>query len=140
MDTQTGTPRYQYADLDEAFSDQHMLLENRKFIRAFVAAIGIASLERCRGYIKASRAGGGPDLRIASDWTNGFVSREEAVEVTGYHAPWASDGRPGLWGVTHPVHGHGSGGPSERRPTSGRVCPVHNIELPLSGSCPDCED
>ena len=59
--------------------------------------------------MRAVRRDGGPDLRIASGWSNGFVSEEEVVQVAGDVTRWES-GRTGLWGLSHPEHGGGGQG------------------------------
>jgi len=128
---------HRYVDLDDALEDKKIPLENRPIIRAFVATIGCAKFESTTSYIKATRRQPGPDLNIAYGWTTGFATREEAQAAGGTDVwPW---GR--RWGITHPVHMLREGGGARRAPlTSERFCPRCNMELPLAGGCPDCEE
>ena len=116
-------------------------LDNRPFVRAIAAHVGISGCEVKSTYIKAYRADRGRPLRIAPGWTNGFLSREEAKAAAGEGADtWESDRAP-LWGVSHPVTwtGHGGGGRAEAPARDFGMCPVHFVALPATGVCDLCE-
>lgn len=128
-----------YASISHALKERRIPLGNHNLIRRFVDAIGIAEIYGTTGYIRAVRLGGGPDLRIASGWSNGFVSEEEVVQVAGDVERWESDARTGLWGLSHPEHGGGGqGGSTSRALRQYGVCPVCHIERRANGSC-ECD-
>ena len=123
-----------YANLEEALEKKRIPLENRPIIRAFVASIGCSRFEETSSYIKATRTQPGPDLQIAYGWSYGFATRKEAEAAGGIDA-WQYGSR---WGITHPVNMTRDGSDRSRPPlTSDRFCPTCNMELSLSGDCPD---
>ena len=127
----------QYATLDDALTRFGIPDGNHAFIRTFVEAIGIRAYYETSGYIKAERADGGPQLNIASGWSNGFVSEQEIVDILGDVDRWGDDERPRLWGVSHPINniGHGGGGPAGTGRRSYGTCPECFMELPANGVC-----
>ncbi len=128
-------PGRRYGSLDDALEATNAHLDNRPWIRELCARIGISEYHQTSGYIKAVRSDGGPPLRIAYGWTNGFVSQEEAEAATGVPA-WPSEDRRDLWGVTHPVHGHGGSGAGGKPAEVGYgVCPTCHTTITPSGTC-----
>lgn len=129
-------PLKQYSSLDDALSKFGIPDVNRPLIQRFVANIGIDSFYETVRYIKAVRVGDGPDLHIASGWTNGFISETEVVEVCGDIDRWLDSDRPSVWGVSHPENriGLSSGGDAGTKRTYG-VCPICNTEYFANGEC-----
>ena len=130
-----------YASLDEALRDRKVPLENHPLIRALTSRIGVEGYYGMVGYIKAVRRGDGPALQIHYGWTNGFRSRDEALQAGGDTVvAWPSQRAIDQWGVSHPVHGSSSGGrrefEAERRDFG--TCPVCRLAFAANGSC-DCE-
>lgn len=127
----------QYLSLDDAFTRTRMPDRNRQFIRTFVESIGISAFYATTGYIKAVRASEGPDLRIASGWSNGFISEAEILAALGDVERWGNGDRAPFWGVSHPVHriGHGGGGLAARLPRTYGACPDCFMEYSASGRC-----
>src|SRR5699024_7553578 len=70
------TPRPRFDALERVLAERQMPLENQRFLRPVVAAIGIAQYELTVSYITAIRADGGPDLHIYYGYTGGFVSEQ----------------------------------------------------------------
>lgn len=108
------TPRV-YDSLDSALDDFDIPLENRDAIRQAMASVDVERYEATSRYIKAIRAGEGPDLRIEKGFTNGFVSEAEASRAASPADVWRSSGRAGLWGMTHPSSSVAAGGPATRK-------------------------
>jgi hypothetical protein len=127
----------QYSSLDDALTQSGVPHANRALIHRFVEGIGIAAYYETTGYIKAVRSDGGPDLRIASGWSNGFVSEAEICDVLGDVDRWLSDERVGLWGVSHPENkiGNGGGGPNSESVRSYGMCSICFLDLPATGQC-----
>jgi hypothetical protein len=127
----------QYSSLDDALTQSGVPHANRALIHRFVEGIGIAAYYETTGYIKAVRSAGGPDLRIASGWSNGFVSEAEICDVLGDVDRWLSDERVGLWGVSHPENqiGNGGGGPNSESVRSYGTCSECFLDLPATGQC-----
>jgi hypothetical protein len=133
------TDTRRYASLNDALTSKGIPLGNHSFIRQFMSRLKISGFHDRGIYIKAVRLGGGPDLRIHSGYTNGFVSEAEVREVAGPAAHcWPSQRPPlGQWGVDHPVHGSpGGGGKKSGNPKRDYgTCPrCHQALLP-SGIC-----
>ena len=126
-----------FDSLDDAMRVMGIPLENHRFIRQFTAAIGIAGYFRTSSYIKAVRSEEGPALQIAFGFTNGFVSRDEAVAASGNGEPWPSARGTGLWGLWHPVHGHENQTSSPHRGLERDygTCPKCFTSYSASGSC-----
>lgn len=134
-DDERGLSFRRYSGLDEALFEKRIPFENHALIRSFVADIGIADYFETTSYIKAVRAGGGPDLRIAYGWSNGFTE-DEVRSLVGADSIWRSDSRQGLWGVAHPVSGGtrgGGGSPGDRRDYG--TCPQCFIAFSANGTC-----
>lgn len=131
-----------YASLDRALFAHGIPLENHPLIRRFTAEIGIAAFFERGPYIKAVRKQSGPALNINYGWTNGFVSEDEVINAAGEDLKrWPSGRGTGLWGITHPIHGHASSSGGAARPARNYgVCPRCHMQLPASGRCSDCED
>lgn len=127
----------QYASLDDALAKFGIPDRNRAFIRKFMGGIPIAGYYETSGYIKAVRANGGPDLNIASGWSNGFESEAEIIELLGDVERWGDGDRFPLWGVSHPENriGHGGGGPSSSGPRDYGTCPTCFTGFSASGQC-----
>ena len=91
--------------LDDGFRQLQIPLVNQRFVRHIVNVIGIDRFLSTSTYLRAVRSEGGPDLRIAYGWTNGFVSRDEARRAAGDAAeidPSPDRAGHGLFGVRHP--------------------------------------
>lgn len=127
----------QYSSLEDALSRFGIPDGNRALIRTFVERLGIAAFYETSGYIKAVRTGGGPDLHIASGWTNGFVSEAEILEVAGDIDRWGDDERARVWGISHPDNriGHGGGGPIAKSQRDYGSCPTCFIGFAANGEC-----
>lgn len=138
-DESDNTAHRSYEALDNALAAHQIPLENHSLIRQFCESVGIERYEDRSGYIKGVRSGHGPALQIHYGWTNGFLSEEEARAACGDAPCWASGRGTELWGVTHPVHriGQGGGGPVRPERHYG-TCLAHNIALPASGICDEC--
>lgn len=136
-DRQMKESDYQYASLDEALRDRRIPLENHNLIRALAQAAGIHAYTAMTGYLRAERKAGGPALRIASGWSNGFTSADEILAADSTAVPWESPDRPGLWGVDHPVHGAGSGGGGAKTATDidYGTCGVCFQRFTVTGAC-----
>ena len=136
------TPRPRFDALERVLAERQMPLENQRFLRPVVAAIGIAQYELTASYIKAIRADGGPDLHIYYGYTGGFVSEQEVVDAVGDRADRWLYAQRDLWSVEHPVNkirtegGRGSGGSGSVQTS---VCPTCFIQLPATGVCDSCE-
>jgi len=102
--TPQGQGRFQRLEsLAEVFRVLRMPVENRRTVEAYTAAIGIDHYEQTTGYVIASRQDGGPQIRIAYGWANGFRDREEIEAIVGTQlSTWGSDDRSPLWGLWHP--------------------------------------
>ena len=105
-DARLGQRRY--PTLTAALTERMIPLENHALITRAADGIGIALYLETSTYIRAVRREGGPDIRIAWGWTNGFRSEDEILTLVGDVQRWRS-GRKGLWGVTHPVNRAWSG-------------------------------
>lgn len=124
----------EYVSLDQALADRRIPLSNHDIIRRAVVVAGIERYTGRSGYIKAHRAAGGPMLRIAYGFTNGFVSREEALSV-GNVTPWCS-GRKGLWGIEHPENSIRGGSTSaKRKERDYGVCGLRFTGYTPAGTC-----
>ena len=133
-DEDTSAPDRVYASLDQALMEHRIPLKNHDVIRRATALVGIDRYTGTVSYIKAHRRDGGPTLQIASGYTNGFVSREEAEAVTAVDV-WPS-GRKGLWGFTHPVHGNQStGGTPRSKVRDYGTCEVCWMAFTAAGTC-----
>ncbi len=131
-----GNELKQYASIDDALSQFGIPDANRPFIKNFIRRIPISGLFETSGYIKAVRADGGPDMHIASGWSNGFVSEAEVLDVCGDVERWGDDERARVWGVSHPENriGHGGGGDAGTTRSYG-TCPICFMEYSASGAC-----
>lgn len=132
-DDAAGAER-EYISLDQALADRQIPFPNHDIIRLAVAVVGIERYTGTSSYIKAHRAAGGPVLRIAYGFTNGFVSREEALSV-GNVTPWRS-GRKRLWGIEHPqnsIRGGNTG--AKRKERDYGVCDVCFTGYTPAGTC-----
>jgi len=109
------------ATLSDVFRKLRMPLENRPVVEAYAAAIGISGYFERAGYVLAERRSGGPSLRIAYGWVNGFIDEEEIRAAVGDRLDaWQSDERAPLWGAWHPVNrAHAGNGASPRRKGAG---------------------
>ena len=129
--------------LDRAMDDFKLPMENREFVREFAIAIGIEGCAVTSAYIKVIRTDGGPDVRIASGYSNGFVDEAEALRVTGgAHPVWASEKRKGFWGVDHPLGGRPSSTASRARQEerSFGTCERHFQPNLPTGNCWMCDE
>lgn len=126
-----------YSSLEDALTGFGIPHRNSAFIRKFVEAIGVSGFYATTGYIKAVRLAGGPDLHIASGWSNGFCSEAEILNVLGDVDRWGDDERPRVWGVSHPENriGHGGGGPASSNQRDYATCPVCFTVFSANGFC-----
>lgn len=124
-----------YSSLDDALRSFPIPEPNHEFIRRFIDAIGGGEFYETTGYIKCVRAGFGPDLHIASGWSNGFVSEAEVIDSLGAVKRWGDDDRARGWGVDHPQPGHGGGGPKSRVRRDYGVCSECFTGYTASGAC-----
>lgn len=109
------TDRRQYASLDAALLGEGIPEANWATIHGITTSIEITSYAaRADRGIRAVRADGGPDLRIESGHTIGFLNRDEAERAAPEHETWPNNEQGSRWGVTHPVHAHRDGGPRIR--------------------------
>ncbi|WP_199700402.1 McrB family protein [Galactobacter valiniphilus] len=92
-----------YDSLDAALDAFDIPLENRPSIRHAMEVVGVARYEGTASYIKAIRSSEGPTLRIQNGFTNGFASKEEALQAAGDNQVWASTDRR-VWGFSHPLN------------------------------------
>jgi len=129
--------------IDRAMESFPIPLENREFIRNFVARVGVKGcLVVGHSYIRALRTYGQRDLNIASGWSNGFVDEAEALALTGGNHPvWHDNGRPGTWGVSHPLNWirDGSGVRGATAPRDFGRCMKHGQPLLATGNCWQCD-
>lgn len=140
------TDPQEFSSLDDALAGTTIPMENLPWIREITRRIDISSFVRTSVYVKAIRAGGGPDLRIAYGWTGGFTSPDEARDALGDLGPEALDvwpsKRKGLWGITHPVSrgydGRDAGTRTVERERG--VCPECFMQLPETGVCDTCAE
>jgi len=134
-DRAEGEARRVRASLNEALLAHRVPLENHDFIRGFDTAIGIIEYTGTTGYIKAKRANAGPELRIHSGYTSGFLSEAEIIATVGdvYREP---SSRPGLWTVLHPVNKvrDGDSAATSAKATYG-TCPACTFEFSANGLC-----
>jgi hypothetical protein len=130
-------PLKKCVSLDEAMAGFGIPERNRPFVRKFVQAIGVAELYITTGYIKAVRVGAGPDLHIASGWSNGFRSEAEILQILDDVDRWGDDARARVWGVSHPENriGNGGGGPASYRDREYGSCPECFTEFAANGTC-----
>jgi hypothetical protein len=130
-------PVKKYESLEDALARFGIPQPNRPFVRKFVEAIGIAEFYETTGYIKAVRIAAGPDLHIASGWSNGFVSEAEILGVLGDVSRWGDDERPRVWGVGHPENriGHGGGGPASSKERDYGTCVACFTAFSANGMC-----
>lgn len=128
--------RRTYSSLDDALRGEGVPEANWPTIRAVTDRIGIAAYSaRAQRGIRAVREDGGPDLRIESGHTIGFVSRDEASEAAPEHEVWPNNDSRTRWGITHPVHAHRDGnGTSAVRAAAG-ICSECFLEKAADGSC-----
>lgn len=126
-----------YTSLEDALTRFGIPGRNRPFVRTFVEAVGISDFYETTGYIKAVRAASGPDLHIASGWTNGFASEAEILELVGDVDRWGDDERARVWGVSHPENriGHGGGGPASSKQRDYGTCMECFTEFSANGTC-----
>lgn len=126
-----------FNSLSDALQAHQIPLENHDVIRRFTAALGITAFVGTSSYIKAVRKDGSPDLHIAHGYTNGFRSRDEAVEASGSPSVGASARGTGQWLVIHPLNslrdGGGPSGATAKRHYE--TCKVCNTVKTASGSC-----
>lgn len=135
-----GGDSTRYLSLDQALMLRRIPLENHALIRRAVAHLGIVEFYGTSAYIRGVRPSGGPDIRIASGWSNGFVSEDEVLSALGDVERWPSGRAPGnLWGITHPKHGAGrSGGPQFGSKRDYGTCPECTMAFHANGTC-GCE-
>lgn len=126
-----------YSSLDDALRSFRIPERNHEFIRRFVEAVGVAEFYETSGYIKCVRAAAGPDLHIASGWSNGFASEAEILDILGDVDRWVDDERARVWGVSHPENriGHGGSGAAPREPRDYGVCQECFTVYAASGAC-----
>lgn len=126
-----------YASLEEALRRRRIPLENHALIRRFVEGLDISEFHGTSAYIRAVRRAGGPDIRIASGWSNGFISQDEILGVAGDVSSWPSGrGKGDLWGLSHPRNGgdrSGSGGASAKRDYG--TCPECTMTIHANRTC-----
>lgn len=136
--TEDATDSRRYASLERALQLRRIPLENHALIRRFVAALEITEFYGTSSYIRAVRASGGPDVRIASGWSNGFLSEQEVLSVAGDVGRWLSNARKSdnLWGLDHPKNGGGrlvsSKADSQR---DYGTCPECTMTFRANGTC-----
>ncbi|WP_435771384.1 hypothetical protein [Nocardioides sp. SYSU DS0651] len=129
-----------HRDLDTVL--QLVKPENRRVVQAVAEALALVEFQPTTSYIKAKRRDGGPDIRIATGWCNGFISREEALTATGGFVSesdlWPSDARPDLFGAWLPSHEGRDRGPRTPKSAPSKVCPGCNTAIPATGVCDVC--
>lgn len=101
-------PQFSFSTLSDALRAHQIPLENHAAIRRFTSALGITTFVGTSTYIKAVRRDGGPGLHIAHGYTNGFRSRDEAVEASGTASVGVSARGTGQWLVIHPLNSCGT--------------------------------
>jgi len=133
-DARLGQRRYR--SLAAALMERMIPTENHWLITRATDGIGIELYLETSSYIRAVRRGGGPDIRIAWGWTNGFRSEEEVLATVGDVQRWRS-GRNGLWGITHPVNRAWSseGASSRHVQRDYAICPRCTLMLAANGTC-----
>jgi len=133
-DARLGQRRYR--SLATALGERMIPIENHGLITAATERIGIELYLETSSYIRAVRTGGGPDIRIAWGWTNGFRSEEEVLATVGDVQRWRS-GRKGLWGITHPVNRAWSSANLSTRHVQRdyAICPRCTLMLAANGTC-----
>lgn len=129
----------EYRTLQDALLGSGIPEGNHDFIRKIEGHIEFAGFVQTSGYLRADRADGGPSLHIASGWTNGFVTKQEVLDIFGPVHSWGDDERARRWGVAHPENSIGQGGGGGRPERPDEVCPVHFMVLPASGVCGLCD-
>lgn len=124
-----------YASIDDALRDHKIPVENHDLIRRVVRDLGGTTVQERSQYIRVDRPNG-PPLQIAYGWTSG-LTKDEADRYRGIaEEVWPSDGRPGLYGLTHPVHGApSSGGGDGRIERDHGRCAVCGMARAANGSC-----
>ena len=125
-----------YRSLSTALNERMIPLENHALITRVAEGIGIALYLETSTYIRAVRREGGPDIRIAWGWTNGFRSEDEVLATVGDVQRWRSD-RRGLWGITHPVNRAWSNETASARHVQRdyAICPRCTLMLAANGTC-----
>lgn len=129
----------------KALTDVRIPVENHNFIRRIVNAIGIAEFRAVprsdKGYIRAIRRDGPPDLHIYFGYTTGFVSEQEVIRAAGNGAGRGrSNSQKKTWYVEHPTnrvyHGREDRVRDVKRQASFCRC---GMELSLTGICANCD-
>lgn len=126
-----------FASFGDVLNNIPLPPENQKFLQRLLGPIEITGYYATSSYIKAIRADGGRSLQIHYGWTSGFADRDEILSVVPDAEPWGSGRGTGLWGVTHPIHGHPSsgGGHSRNEQRDYGTCPTCFMELSATGAC-----
>jgi hypothetical protein len=126
-----------YSSLEDALDSYGIPLETRDFVREIVGKIGISDFFETTKCIKAIRKDGGPDMHIASGWSNGFISEAEILSIFPNHQDrWADDERARVWGVGHPLTctGRAGGDPAGKHRDYG-TCPKCSMQFYSNGTC-----
>lgn len=132
-----GPTLEEFASLEDALRVMRIPLENHKLIRKVTQNIRIGSYFRTSSYIKAVRVAKGPDLHVASGYTNGFQSRDEALMAAGDVECERSQRGTEQWLIRHPVHGHASqdSGPAGPAGRDYGTCPNCFTTFSATGRC-----
>lgn len=129
-----------YNSLEDALRDRHLPVENQAFVRTLLSALDVEGYFERSGYIKVTRAGGGPAIAIHYGYSNGFRSEDEIVRAVGDVERWPSARGKGLWGVAHPTNRpHSGGGGTKRDRLELGTCTTCGMQLPATGKCDYCD-
>ncbi|BBX27427.1 hypothetical protein GCM10009632_39240 [Mycolicibacterium alvei] len=140
--TRAGRP---HDSLLEALTAVRIPVENHEFIRRIVNAIGIVEFRAVpqpgKGYIRAIRRDGLPDLHIYFGYTTGFTSEDEVNRAAANGAGRGrSSSQKGTWYVEHPTNrmyrGREDSVRDVRREAGFCRC---GMQLSLTGICPSCD-
>ncbi|WIB65703.1 hypothetical protein [Curtobacterium sp. MCBD17_040] len=126
--------QHRYASIDDALRERRLPLENHLLIKSFVHNLGVTHLYETTTYIRGVRPGG-PDLQIASGWSNGFTEEEVQRFAGDAESIWLNDDRDPLWGLTHPQHGGHAATSRAQRVRDGGHCELCGWGLAMSGAC-----
>src|SRR4051794_2749007 len=116
-----------YAAIDDAMEAFSTPEENRPLIRRIADELKLARFSLTSGYIKAERADGGPLLRIASGWSNGFLSKEEAMQFVSEDEIGACYEREALFSISLPKNSLRAGNGSTSQDRDYGICPDCNF-------------